>query len=96
MLDLAGLFQWERFVTPSIIRVFYGLAVSVIVLLGLSAIVSAFAMMNVSMLGGVLMLAASLLGTALGVLFVRIVSEFILVAFRINEHLSAIRDSAGV
>jgi hypothetical protein len=96
MLDLAGLFQWERFVTPSIIRVFYGLAVCVIVLMGLSGIVSGVALMKVSLLGGALALVTSVLGTALAILFVRIFSEFILVAFRINEHLGAIRDSAGV
>jgi hypothetical protein len=95
MLDLAGLFQWERFITPNIIRVFYALAVGVIVLLGLSGIVSSFALMNINALGGALALVTSLLGTALGVLFVRILSECVLVAFRINEHLGAIRDSAG-
>ena len=38
------------------------------------------------------MLLGSLLGVAVGVLFARIVAEFILIVFRINEHLGAIRN----
>ena len=38
------------------------------------------------------MLLASLLGMVVGVIFARIVAEFILIVFRINEHLGAIRN----
>ena len=38
------------------------------------------------------MLIASLLGMLVGVIFARIVAEFILIVFRINEHLGAIRN----
>jgi hypothetical protein len=31
-------------------------------------------------------------GTLAGVIFVRILSEFVLITFRINEHLGAIRN----
>jgi hypothetical protein len=91
MLNFSDLFQWERFVTPSIIKIFYWLAVGITVLLGLSGVASAVAMMTVSAGGGVLMLLASLLGVVGGVIFARIVAEFILIVFRINEHLGAIR-----
>ena len=30
MFDLRDLFQWERFITPSIIKIFYWLAVGII------------------------------------------------------------------
>jgi hypothetical protein len=92
MFNASDLFQWERFVTPSIIKIFYWLAVGIIVLFGLSSAASAFAMMTVSVSGGLLMLLASLLGMVGGVIFARIVAEFILIVFRINEHLGAIRN----
>ena len=37
------------------------------------------------------MLLASLLGVLIGVIFARIIAEFVLIVFRINEHLGAIR-----
>jgi hypothetical protein len=40
---------------------------------------------------GVFMLLGSLLGMTIGILFARIVAEFVLIVFRINEHLGAIR-----
>jgi hypothetical protein len=41
---------------------------------------------------GFVMLLASLLGVVVGVIFARIATEFILIVFRINEHLGAIRN----
>ncbi len=34
MFGLGDLFQWERFVTPTVIKVFYWLAVVISILLG--------------------------------------------------------------
>jgi hypothetical protein len=94
MLRFNDLFQWERFVTPSIIKLFFWLAVGMVMLFGLSGIASAFATMAVSPGLGIMMLLGSLLGVVIGVLFARIASEFILIVFRINEHLGAIRNRA--
>jgi len=92
MFSFRDLFQWERFVTPSIIKLFFWLAVAIIMLFGLSGIASAVHMMPASAGVGVFMLLGSLLGMAIGMLFARIVAEFVLIVFRINEHLGAIRD----
>ena len=92
MLSLRDLFQWERFVTPSIIKLFFWLAVAIIVLFGLSGIGQGIQMMGTSAGVGVFMLLGSLLGVVVGILAARIVAEFILIVFRINEHLGAIRD----
>lgn len=91
MFSFRDLFQWERFVTPSIIKLFFWLAIAIIVLFGLSAIGSAVQMMAVSAGVGAFMLIGSLLGVTIGILFARIVAEFVLIVFRINEHLGAIR-----
>src|SRR5262249_45029182 len=40
MFGLGDLFQWERFVTPTVIKVFYWLAVVISVLLGFAGVVS--------------------------------------------------------
>ena len=91
MFDFRDLFQWERFITPSIIKIFYWLAVGISVLFGLSGIVSGLTLMALSPLGGLFWIIASLIGVVIGVIFARIISEFVLIMFRINEHLGAIR-----
>ena len=45
MFGISDLFQWERFITPSIIKVFYWLAVVISVLLGLAGVVNSLIMM---------------------------------------------------
>jgi hypothetical protein len=95
MFDYNDLFQWERFITPSIIKIFYWLAIGMSALFGLSGIISGFALMSLHPLAGLLWVIASLIGIGIGVMFARIVSEFILIMFRINEHLGAIRQRGG-
>ncbi|HWL72713.1 MAG TPA: DUF4282 domain-containing protein, partial [Burkholderiaceae bacterium] len=87
MLNFSDLFQWERFITPSIIKLFYWLALGITVLIGLTGVVSALGTMVASPGVGFVMLLASLLGVVVGVIFARIAAEFILIVFRINEHL---------
>ena len=45
MFGINDLFQWERFVTPTVIKVFYWLAVVISVLLGLAGAVSSLTTM---------------------------------------------------
>jgi Domain of unknown function (DUF4282) len=92
MFNFSDLFQWERFITPSIIKLFYWLALLITVLAGLMGIFTALGTMVVSPGIGFVMLIASLLGVVVGIIFARIVAEFILIVFRINEHLGAIRN----
>ena len=86
MFDFRDLFQWERFITPSIIKIFYWLAI------GLSGILSGLALMMLQPLTGLFLVLSSVLGMLTGVIFIRILSEFVLITFRINEHLGAIRN----
>ena len=92
MFDLRDLFQWERFITPSIIKVFYLLAVIITVVAGLSGILSGLAVMMLQPLAGLILVVSSVLGMLAGVIFLRILSEFVLITFRINEHLGAMRN----
>jgi hypothetical protein len=95
MFGLGDLFQWERFVTPTVIKVFYWLAVVISLLLGCAGAVSALTTMAFNPFVGMIFLITSLLGALLGIVLARIISEFVLIVFRINEHLGAIRNQGG-
>jgi hypothetical protein len=96
MFYIGDLFQWERFITPSIIRLFYWLMVLIVLLSGLSGLFTAIGLVRVSLLSGAVTAIVSLVGMLFGILFARIVTEFILMIFRINEHLAAIRQRGGM
>ena len=91
MFDIRDLFQWERFITPSIIKIFYWLAVVMAVLAGLQSVLGGLGALFSSPIVGLVAIIAGVLVALVGVIFARIGAEFILIVFRINEHLGAIR-----
>jgi predicted membrane metal-binding protein len=92
MFEFRDLFQWDRFITPTIIKTFYWLVIALIVLFGISGIFSGLATMAISPFGGFIILLSSLASVIVGIIAARISAEFVLIVFRINEHLGAIRD----
>ncbi len=92
MFDWQDLFQWDRFITPTIIKIFYLIAVGISVLMGLAGIFGGLASMVINPFTGFLSILISLAGVVAGIMFARISAEFVLIVFRINEHLGAIRD----
>ncbi len=92
MFDLRDLFQWERFITPSIIKIFYWLMLAVAALGGLQGVLGGLALMFLHPISGVLMIVGGVLIAFIGAIFARIAAEFVLIVFRINEHLGAIRN----
>jgi Domain of unknown function (DUF4282) len=96
MFEFRDLFQWDRFITPTIIKTFYWLVIALITLFGISGIFSGLAAMAISPFGGFIVLLSSIASVVVGVVFSRIAAEFILIVFRINEHLGAIRDQGHV
>jgi quinol-cytochrome oxidoreductase complex cytochrome b subunit len=95
MFGLNDLFQWERFVTPTVIKVFYWLAVIVCVLMGVAGAVSSLRDMAFNPFVGLVFLITSLLCAFMGVIVARIIAETVLIVFRINEHLGAIRNQGA-
>jgi hypothetical protein len=95
MFGLGDLFQWERFVTPTVIKVFYWLAVVLSILLGFVGVISSLMTMGYNPLIGIIFLIVSVIGAFMGVIVARIVAEFVLIVFRINEHLGAIRNQGN-
>ena len=92
MFEFRDLFQWYRFITPGIIKTFYWLVIGLVILFGISGVFSGLAAMAVSPFAGVMVVLYSLAGIVVGIIFSRIAAEFVLIIFRINEHLGAIRD----
>jgi len=86
----------DRFIAPTIIKTFYWLVIALIALFGLSGVFSGLAAMAISPFSGFLVLLSSIAGGVVGIVFSRIVAELILIIFRINEHLGAIRDQGGM
>jgi hypothetical protein len=96
MFDYQQMFQWDRFITPSIIKPAYTLMIGLVILFALSGVFSGLAAMAISPFGGFIAILSSLLGAVVGIVFARIFTEFVLIVFRINEHLGAIRDQGGM
>lgn len=92
MLDFRDLMSWDRFVTPSIIRTVYGLVVGFIALIAIAGILSALLTMATNPFIGFVWLLANIVGALVGVVGARVASETVLILFRINEQLGAIRD----
>lgn len=92
MFDVRDLLQWERFISPAIIRTFYTIAVILIVIAGLGGIGSALQLLQFSPVAAVVTALVSILGAFVAILAVRIACEFVLVTFRINDHLGAMRN----
>jgi hypothetical protein len=95
MFGLGDLFQWDRFVTPTVIKVFYWLAVVISVLLGIAGAVSSLQTMAFNPFIGLILLIVSILGAFVGIILARIAAEFVLIVFRMNEHLGAIKNQGA-
>ena len=52
--------------------------------------------MIVSPFAGVLTILMSIVGIVAGIFFARVIAELVLIVFRINEHLGAIRDRGQI
>ena len=62
------------------------------ILLGFAGAVSSLTTMAYNPFVGMIFLIVSVLGAGMGVILARIFAEFVLIVFRINEHLGAIRN----
>jgi len=65
------------------------------ILMGFAGLVSSLTTMAYNPFVGMIFLITSLLGAAMGVIMARIIAEFVLIVFRINEHLGAIRNQGN-
>lgn len=91
-------FSFREFITTRIIKIVYILWLVMIAFGFLGGLITSISVMNEQYLGflGVLMLIGTFIGTAISVLLSRIILELLIVAFRISEDLSALRQRGGV
>src|ERR1700738_3431474 len=75
MFEFRDLFQWDRFITPTIIKTFYWLVIALIALFGISGIFSGLAAMAISPFGGFILLLSSIASVIVGVIFSRIAAR---------------------
>lgn len=91
MFDIDDMFQWRRFITPSVVPLFFWVACFAAALVGLSGFTAGVLLLLDSPLIGVVIAVFSLTMTCLGVLVARLIAEFVLISFRTNDHIYAIR-----
>src|SRR5256714_15105184 len=92
MCELRDLFQWDRFITPTIIKTFYWLVIALITLFGIPGIFSGLAAMAISPFGGFIVLLSSIASVIGGGIFSRIAGEFILTGVPLKGQLGPIPD----
>jgi hypothetical protein len=91
MFGVRDLFQWERFITPSIIRAFFWLAFVVALIGGIYGVLLGLQELPLNPLAAFLITLGSIAGALFAILTARIVAEFVLITFRINDHLGTLR-----
>jgi hypothetical protein len=60
MFDFKDLFQWDRFITPTIIKTFYWLVIGLIVLFGIAGVFEGLSKMAISPFGGFIVLLSAI------------------------------------
>ncbi len=80
--------QWDRFITPTVVKILYWIAMVVVVIAGIVTFFTGFSKGFVFVIQGLAMI-------VLGPIVVRIYAELILLGFRIYETMLEIRDKGA-
>jgi hypothetical protein len=97
MISFFDIFRWDRFVATSVIELLFWLLAGVSVLLAGYGIFAGLSMLSSSSdIGGLIVIALSIIGGLTGIVAARVLCEAIVILFRINENLLDIRENAGV
>jgi Domain of unknown function (DUF4282) len=91
MLDIRDMFQWQRFVTPEVVPLFFWVATFTAVLVGLFGFTVGMLLLSDYPLIAIIIAGFSLAMICLATLTSRLIAEFVLIAFRTNDHIYAIR-----
>ena len=83
--------NFDKLIGPTLIKIVYFLGLIGIALYMLVAIFGALGMMGHSVLGGLGMLVAALIGAVVGVIFWRFICEIYLLMFRISDDVRDIK-----
>ncbi len=89
---IGDLFQFEKMVAPTVLKIVYWLGLAGIVIYLLIALAGAFAMLDYSPSTALGVIVGSLIGAVFGALLWRIMIEVYMVLFAINQKLGEVRD----
>lgn len=93
---LGDFLSFDKFIFPRIVRLVYLVGLVLIALSAIVGVLGGFAMMFAEPGAGLLTIVMALIGAALGALVWRVVVEFWLVIFSINDNLKTIRDRGAM
>lgn len=79
--------SFDSFITPMVIKVVYFALLAITVLVGISQLFSGLNMMGYSFGGGLMMVLGAIVGTLLGMIFVRVSVEGVIAFFQIRDAL---------
>ena len=86
MVDFREMFQWSRFITPIAAPLFFWVATFVAAVVGLFGLTA-----GVVFASNYPLVAISVAIACLGIISARLIAEFVLISFRTNDHIHAIR-----
>ncbi|MCL2716719.1 MAG: DUF4282 domain-containing protein [Alphaproteobacteria bacterium] len=92
MFSFNDLFQWDRFITPTIIKNSYLALIALICLHAVLGVYEGLDTLKAGTFPGLLKMGEAVVSALVAIVFTRIITEFILIVFRINDHLGAIRE----
>lgn len=90
--SVGDLFQFERMVAPTVLKIVYWISLAGIAIYMLVAMAGGLGMMDYSPGGGLGMILVAILAGLFGLLFWRVMIEVYMVLFGIFERLGQVRD----
>lgn len=87
--------SFDAFITPMVIKVVYFALLAITVLVGISQLFAGLNMMGYSVGGGLMMVLGAVVGTLLGMVFVRVSVEGVIAFFQIRDALVADKPGFG-
>ena len=91
MVDFREIFQWNRFITPTAAPLFFWVATFAAAVVGLFGFTAAGVLASDYPLVAIIVVVFSIAIACLGIISARLIAEFVLISFRTNDHIHAIR-----
>jgi hypothetical protein len=91
MIKLRELGQYRKLITPSVAPLFFWSALMTTIIAGLFGLMDGLFLISDNPMFGIAVIALTISAVCAAILAIRLVTEFFLVSFRTNCHLSVIR-----
>jgi Domain of unknown function (DUF4282) len=91
MVDFREMFQWSRFITPIAAPLFFWAATFAAAVVGLFGFTAGVILAPDYPVVAIIVVVFSIAMACLGIISARLIAEFVLISFRTNDHIHAIR-----